>query len=174
MKYTKTYFVVVADSVRRSVESCSGKEWFLRTGSAGWKLFWKQAYAALDYLKGCTCVEDAAPELELLRLYALSDRPDAKMLYGSALLESGKPWYDAVAGMRELQEGAVKGISLGYAGAWCMFIYGLSLLSGKHCGRVSDEVALWWMDAARRDGLPEAGKFMELYRSGKGSGRSCG
>ena len=164
--YDKSYFTVIKDMVRNSVTSHKDKWWYLRHGSPAWKMFWKEINGAYDYLKDCDSAKDAEDALELMRLYTDSPRPEAKTLYGSVLMFNDKPWYNPDEGLRMLREGAENAGGEGYTGAWCMFLYGLDLLTTSHGHPKNENEARKWMEKSATQGLSDARRFIKLYWKG--------
>lgn len=100
-------------------------------------------------------MEEAKEALSMLENLANFDLPQAKTMYGLAMLMIDKPWYDMVKGERWLKLGAEEA-EKGENDGFSMYQYGIVLLDGLHGVPRDPITGKYWIDKAAEKGYKEA------------------
>ena len=117
------------------------------------KLFNDLNKMIVSVLLSATTVAQAEEGLGMLEGLAGYDLPEAKTMYGLALLLADKPWYDLEKGLEWLRKGAEEAATrTEHVAADSMSQYGISLLDGQF-GVPRDPVdGKYWIDKAAEAG----------------------
>lgn len=104
-------------------------------------------------LLSATTLAEAEDGLRMLEGLAGYDLPEAKTMYGLALLMVDKPWYDLKKGLEWLRKGAEEAAArTQHVAADSMYQYGIILLDGQF-GVPRDPVeGKYWIDTAAEAG----------------------
>ncbi len=120
------------------------------------KLFSKLNEKILAALSAAQTMAEAKQPLEMLENLAGYDLPQAKTMYGLALLMQDKPWYDTKKGLLWLKRGADEAEGNEHDASFCMFQYGIILLDGE-LGVTADPITgKYWIDKAAAAGFKPA------------------
>ena len=120
------------------------------------KLFSKLNERILTTLSAAETMAEAKEALGMLENLAGFDLPQAKTMYGLALLMQGKPWYDTKKGLLWLKKGADEADSSDHDASFSMFQYGLVLVDGQ-LGVPTDPITgKYWIDKAADAGYEPA------------------
>jgi len=100
-------------------------------------------------LLSATTIDQAQDSLDMLKGQAGYDLPEAKTMYGLALLMVDKPWYDLEKGLDWLRKGAEEAAArTEHVAADSMYQYGIIILDGQF-GVPQDPVeGKYWIDKA--------------------------
>ena len=115
----------------------------------------KRILAVLSKVK---TMYDAKEALGMLENLAGYDLPQAKTMYGLALLMQDKPWYDSKKGLLWLKKGADEADGNEHDASFSMFQYGIILVDGQ-LGVPADPITgKYWIDKAAAAGYEPAKK----------------
>lgn len=112
----------------------------------------------LAVLSKADTMNDAKEALGMLKNMAKYELPEAKTMYGLALLMEDKPWYDSKNGLRWLKNGAEAAAAYEHPANFSMFQYGLVLLEGKLGVPADPIIGKYWIDKAADAGYEPARK----------------
>lgn len=115
----------------------------------------KRILAALSKAK---TMNDAKEALGMLENLAGYDLPQAKTMYGLALLMQDKPWYDTKKGLLWLKKGADEADGNEHDASFSMFQYGLVLVDGQMGVPADPVTGKYWIDKAAAAGYKPAVK----------------
>jgi len=110
----------------------------------------------LSALKAATTIADASEPLKMLENLAGYDLPQAKTMYGLALLMQDKPWYDSKNGLLWLKKGADEADGNEHDASFSMFQYGVILVDGKMGVPADPVTGKYWIDKAAAAGYEPA------------------
>ena len=113
----------------------------------------------LAVLSKAKTMNDAKEALGMLKNMAKYELPEAKTMYGLALLMEDKPWYDSKNGLRWLKNGAEAAATYEHPANFSMFQYGLVLLEGEHGIPADSITGKYWIDKAAAAGYEPAIKL---------------
>jgi len=112
----------------------------------------------LAVLSKAKTMNDAKEALGMLENMASYELPEAKTMYGLALLMEGKPWYDLKNGLLWLKNGAEAAAAYEHPANFSMFQYGIILVDGQ-LGVPADPITgKYWIDKAAAAGYEPAKK----------------
>jgi|LSQX01.1.fsa_nt_gb TPR repeat protein len=112
----------------------------------------------LAVLSKAKTMNDAKEALGMLENLAGYDLPQAKTMYGLALLMQDKPWYDSKKGLLWLKKGADEADGNEHDASFSMFQYGIILVDGQ-LGVPADPITgKYWIDKAAAAGYEPAKK----------------
>ncbi len=112
----------------------------------------------LSAMKATKTLAEASEPLKMLENLAGYDLPQAKTIYGLALLMQDKPWYDSKKGLLWLKKGADEADGNEHDASFSMFQYGIILVDGQ-MGVPADPVSgKYWIDKAADAGYEAAQK----------------
>jgi TPR repeat protein len=103
-------------------------------------------------------MNDAKEALGMLENLAGYDLPQAKTMYGLALLMQDKPWYDTKKGLLWLKKGADEADGNEHDASFSMFQYGLVLVDGQMGVPADPVTGKYWIDKAAAAGYKPAVK----------------
>lgn len=112
----------------------------------------------LAVLSKAKTMNDAKEALGMLENMAKYELPEAKTMYGLALLMEGKPWSDLKKGLQWLKNGAEAAAAYEHPANFSMFQYGLVLLEGKLGVQADPITGKYWIDKAAAAGYKPAVK----------------
>ena len=118
----------------------------------------KRILAVLSKAKTMNDAKEALGMLENLTGY---DLPQAKTMYGLALLMQDKPWYDTTKGLLWLKKGADEADGNEHDASFSMFQYGLVLVDGQMGVPADPVTGKYWIDKAAAAGYEPAIKEQE-------------
>ncbi len=110
----------------------------------------------LSALKAAKTLAEAAEPLKMLENLAGYDLPQAKTMYGLALLMQDKPWYDSKKGLLWLKKGADEADGNEHDASFSMFQYGVILVDGKMGVPADPVTGKYWIDKAAAAGYGPA------------------
>lgn len=113
--------------------------------------------AGLDHF---TDMESARPLLEIMELFAQTDRPEAKALYGAYLNQSDKPWYNPLVGKIMLMHAIDEVKEDNPQAPYVMFVYAMHVLTGKGWFHRDEKLAGKWLKRSAELGCVEAGVML--------------
>ena len=112
----------------------------------------------LAVLSKAKTMNDATEALGMLENLAGYDLPQAKTMYGLALLMQDKPWYDTKKGLLWLKKGADEADGNEHDASFSMFQYGLVLVDGQMGVPADPVTGKYWIDKAAAAGYKPAVK----------------
>ena len=112
----------------------------------------------LAVLSKAKTMNDAKEALGMLENLAGYDLPQAKTMYGLALLMQDKPWYDTKKGLLWLKKGADEADGNAHDASFSMFQYGLVLVDGQMGVPADPVTGKYWIDKAAAAGYKPAVK----------------
>ena len=112
----------------------------------------------LAVLSKATTMNDAKAAMGMLENLAGYDLPQAKTMYGLALLMQDKPWYDTKKGLLWLKKGADEADGNEHDASFSMFQYGLVLVDGQMGVPADPVTGKYWIDKAAAAGYKPAVK----------------
>ena len=112
----------------------------------------------LAVLSKAKTMNDAKEALGMLENLAGYDLPQAKTMYGLALLMQDKPWYDTKKGLLWLKKGADEADGNEHDASFSMFQYGLVLVDGQMGVPADPVTGKYWIDKAAAAGYKPAVK----------------
>ena len=112
----------------------------------------------LAVLSKAKTMNDAKEALGMLENLAGYDLPQAKTMYGLALLMQDKPWYDTKKGLLWLKKGADEADRNEHDASFSMFQYGLVLVDGQMGVPADPVTGKYWIDKAAAAGYKPAVK----------------
>ena len=112
----------------------------------------------LAVLSKAKTMNDAKEALGMLENLAGYDLPQAKTMYGLALLMQDKPWYDTTKGLLWLKKGADEADGNEHDASFSMFQYGLVLVDGQMGVPADPVTGKYWIDKAAAAGYKPAVK----------------
>ena len=112
----------------------------------------------LAVLSKAKTMNDAKEALGMLENLAGYDLPQAKTMYGLALLMQDKPWYDSKKGLLWLKKGADEADGNEHDASFSMFQYGLVLVDGQMGVPADPVTGKYWIDKAAAAGYKPAVK----------------
>ena len=115
----------------------------------------------LAVLSKAKTMNDAKEALGMLENLAGYDLPQAKTMYGLALLMQDKPWYDTKKGLLWLKKGADEADGNEHDASFSMFQYGLVLVDGQMGVPADPVTGKYWIDKAAAAGYEPAIKEQE-------------
>ena len=122
------------------------------------KLFGELNERIIATLSAAETAAEAKQALGMLENMAGYDLPQAKTMYGLALLMQDKPWYDSKKGLLWLKKGADEADGNEHDASFSMFQYGIILVDGQ-LGVPADPVTgKYWIDKAAAAGYKPAVK----------------
>jgi len=108
-------------------------------------------------LLSATTLAEAEDGLGMLEGLAGYDLPEAKTMYGLALLMQDKPWYDLKKGVEWLRKGAEEAAGrTEHVAADSMYQYGIILLEGQFGVQKDPIEGKYWIDKAADAGSKSA------------------
>ena len=122
------------------------------------KLYSKLNKEIIAILNAATTMEQAKEGLEMMRGMAGYDLPQAKTMYGLALIMEGKPWYDMKKGLEWMKKGAEEAVTHDHGASFCMYQLGLFLLDGLQGVPADPITGKYWIEKAAAAGHKEAKK----------------
>ncbi len=120
------------------------------------KSFIKLVTQLFGSLNRANDVKEAEEPLNMLANLADFPLPQAKTMYGMALLMEGKPWFDGRLGLEWLRKAAEDALSSEHDASFSMFQYGRILLDGFKGIDKDPVTAKYWIDKAADAGYQEA------------------
>ena len=125
------------------------------------KLFGELNERIIATLSAAETAAEAKQALGMLENMAGYDLPQAKTMYGLALLMQDKPWYDSKKGLLWLKKGADEADGNEHDASFSMFQYGIILVDGQ-LGVPADPITgKYWIDKAAAAGYEPALKEQE-------------
>lgn len=122
------------------------------------KLFGELNERIIATLSAAETAAEAKQALGMLENMAGYDLPQAKTMYGLALLMQDKPWYDSKKGLLWLKKGADEADGNEHDASFSMFQYGIILVDGQ-LGVPADPITgKYWIDKAAAAGYEPAKK----------------
>ena len=112
----------------------------------------------LAVLSKAKTMNDAKEALGMLENLAGYDLPQAKTMYGLALLMQDKPWYDTKKGLLWLKKGADEADGNEHDASFSMFQYGLVLVDGQMGVPADPVTGKYWIVKAAAAGYKPAVK----------------
>ena len=112
----------------------------------------------LAVLSKAKTMNDAKEALGMLENLAGYDLPQAKTMYGLALLMQDKPWYDTKKGLLWLKKGGDEADGNEHDASFSMFQYGLVLVDGQMGVPADPVTGKYWIDKAAAAGYKPAVK----------------
>ena len=110
----------------------------------------------INRLKAARTMKEAKEPLSMLENLAKYDLPQAKTMYGLALLMDDKPWYNVGKAEKMLKKGAEEAAKSEHDASFSMYQYGMLLLNGDR-GITQDPITgKYWIEKAADNGYREA------------------
>lgn len=125
------------------------------------KLFDQLNKQIIATLSAAQTMSEAREALGMLENLAGYDLPQAKTMYGLALLMQDKPWYDTKKGLLWLKKGADEADGNEHDASFSMFQYGLVLVDGQMGVPADPVTGKYWIDKAAAAGYKPAVKEQE-------------
>lgn len=125
------------------------------------KLFGQLNERILSALSAAKSIAEAKEPLRMLENLAGYDLPQAKTMYGLALLMQDKPWYDSKKGLLWLKKGADEADGSEHDASFSMFQYGIVLVDGQMGVSADPVTGKYWIDKAAAAGYEPAIKEQE-------------
>ncbi len=122
------------------------------------KLFGELNERIIATLSAAETAAEAKQALGMLENMAGYDLPQAKTMYGLALLMQDKPWYDTKKGLLWLKKGADEADGNEHDASFSMFQYGLVLVDGQMGVPADPVTGKYWIDKAAAAGYKPAVK----------------
>lgn len=154
----------VIATVRKTVDFAVANPETFRPGTESYAFYENMSGICTTGLEHFTDMASARPLLEILRLFAETDRPEAKVLYGSYLAKEEKPWYDPIVAKMMLMH-ALSDIEEDPSNphaAEIMCIYGLHVLEGRGWFQRDAARGRLYITRAANMGSKEAARFLPL------------
>lgn len=120
------------------------------------KLFSQLNEHILSALAAAKSTAEAKEPLRMLENLAGYDLPQAKTMYGLALLMQDKPWYDSKKGLLWLKKGAEEADGNDHDASFSMFQYGIILIDGQMGVSADPVTGKYWIDKAADAGYEPA------------------
>ena len=164
MKKNNNPMAQVVATTRKTVAYANVHPESFRPGTGSYAWFEQMSGICTAGLERFTTMEQARPLLDILELFAETDRPEAKVLYASYLSKEDKPWYNPFIAKIMLMRAIDDVKEDNPHAAEVMFIYGLHVLEGRGWFKKDVTLATKWITRAAELGSPEAQAFLPLIK----------